>query len=210
VPLAEILFDTQTINERVRDLARELKRDFKGSKPMLVAVLKGSVMFLADLTRQMAVEVDVEFMSISTYPGATAATPRTGVVRIVKDLEQSIEDRDVIVVEDIVDTGLTLSFLLRNLETRNPRTLKVCTLINKDVRRIAEPKIDYSGFHTGQFLVGYGLDFKGRYRNLPFIAGVSDVAALAARPDSLLSLFSELGGDLDNADRSSHGSSRST
>ena len=207
---AEILFDTQTIERRVRDLAAELKRDLKGSKPMLVAVLKGSVMFLADLTRQLGTDVDVEFMSISAYPGQATTTPRTGVVRIVKDLEQPIEGRDVIVVEDIVDTGLTLSFLLRNLETRNPRSLKVCTLVNKDVRRIAEPRIDYSGFHSGQFLVGYGLDFKGRYRNLPFIAGVSDVAALAARPDSLLELFSETGGETAPTDESSRGTPRST
>ncbi|MCA1839856.1 MAG: hypoxanthine phosphoribosyltransferase [Actinomycetota bacterium] len=190
--IAQILFDSQTIQQRVRELAAEVVSKLEDERPLLVAVLKGSVMFLADLVREMGIDADIEFMSISAYPGSSPGTPRTGVVRIVKDLEQPLEHRDVIVVEDIVDTGLTLSFLLKNLEAREPKNLRVCTLVNKDVRRIAEPSIDHVGFHTGQFVVGYGLDFKGRYRNLPFIAGVSDVAALAARPDSLLNLFADM------------------
>jgi hypoxanthine phosphoribosyltransferase len=125
-------------------------------------------------------------MSISAYPGAGA---ETGVVRIVKDLEEPLEGRHVIVVEDIVDTGLTLSYLLRTLATRGPKTLKVCTLVDKAVRRIAHLDVDHVGFECEEFLIGYGLDFQGRYRNLPYLMAVNNLAALAADPDALEWVF---------------------
>lgn len=186
VPLAETLFSQEQIRHRIGELAIQIEEDLEGSPPIFLAVLKGSVMFLADLVRAMKGQVDIDFLSISSY---AAAGERTGVVRIVKDVEILIEGRDVIVIEDIVDTGLTLAFLLRTLQTRNPKTLRVCTLIDKPVRRIVEPPIDYVGFVTDSYVVGYGLDFKGRYRNLPYMVGVDDVAALAADPDALKPLL---------------------
>ena len=149
---------------------------------MLVAVLKGSLVFIADLSRRLGTPADIDFMIVSQFEGGSS---RSGVVRIIKDLELSIQDRHVIVVETIVDTGLTLSFLLRTLQTRGPRSLKVCALIDKPIRRIAQPSIDYVGFQTDEYLVGYGLDFQRRYRNLPYLVGVKDVPALAAKPEAL-------------------------
>ncbi|MEO7804749.1 MAG: hypoxanthine phosphoribosyltransferase [Actinomycetota bacterium] len=183
----KVLFTADQIAVRVNQLAAEITADIDAdTRPVLVGVLKGSVTFLADLVRAMHVDPDVDFMSISAYSDGFAMS---GVVKIVKDLESSLEARDVIVVEDIVDTGLTLTYLLRTLQARGPRSLKVCALINKDVRRIAETPIDYQGFETEEFLVGYGLDFKGRYRNLPYLAAVDDVATLAAHPDALNDVF---------------------
>lgn len=190
-PLAEILYSENQIQERVRNLAQEIRSDLGDERPLFIAVLKGSVIFLADLLRALEVDADVDFMSISSYLGGAE---HTGVVRIMKDAEMFIEDRSVIVVEDIVDTGLTLAFLLRTLQTRNPRSLKVCTLIDKAVRRIAEPDLHYVGFQTEKYVVGYGLDFKGRYRNLPYLAGVNDLQALVAEPDSLGILFERADG----------------
>lgn len=182
-----VLFSADQIAERVVQLAEDISGDLQDdSRPVLVGVLKGSVTFLADLIRAMRVDPDVDFMSISSYAGGSAPS---GVVRIVKDLESSLEGRDVVVIEDIVDTGLTLTYLMRTLQARRPRSLKVCALINKDVRRIAETPIDYQGFETEEFLIGYGLDFKGHYRNLPYLAVVDDVAKLAADPASLNEVF---------------------
>lgn len=183
----ELFRSQDQIQARVKQLAQQISSDVT-ERPILVAVLKGSVIFLADLIRELSVEADIDFMSISSYPGAGQ---RSGVVRIVKDMEMPVEDREVIVVEDVVDTGLTLAFLLRNLETRGPRTLRICTLINKGVRRIVEPFIHYSGFETSEFLVGYGLDFKGRYRNLPDLLTVKDLPRLVADPRRLEYLYSE-------------------
>jgi hypoxanthine phosphoribosyltransferase len=151
-------------------------------RPLLISVLKGSVIFLSDLVRRLPIDTDVDFMSISRY----SADPYNGVVRIVKDLEQPLQGRHVVVVEDIVDTGLSLSYLLRNLKTRDPASLRVCTLVDKRVLRIAELQVDYVGFETGEFLIGYGLDIAGRYRNLPYLMAVSDPARLAASPDALI------------------------
>lgn len=190
MPQADILFTEEQIRNRVAQLGRDLLEDLEGRRPVLVAVLKGSVIFLADLIRAMTIDCDVDFIAISSYQ----SEPKTGVVRIVKDLEESIEGRDVVIVEDIVDTGLTLNYLLRTLETRGPSSVRVCTLINKTVRRIAEPRVDHVGFETGEFLVGYGLDFKGRYRNLPFLAAVDDLAGLAADPAGLTGFFSRTAG----------------
>jgi len=183
--LAEVLYTAEQIQSRVADLAQAVAADLDRvgeERPLLISVLKGSVIFLADLVRRLPIDTDVDFMSISRY----SADPYNGVVRIVKDLEQPLQGRHVVVVEDIVDTGLSLSYLLRNLATRDPASLRVCTLVDKRVLRIAELPVDYVGFETREFLIGYGLDIAGRYRNLPYLMAVSDPARLAASPDALI------------------------
>lgn len=185
-PLATVAFPASDIQARVGELAAALTADLSpelhGERPLLISVLKGSVIFLADLVRYMPMDVDVDFMSISRYHGEV----RSGVVRIMKDLEHPLDGRHVVVVEDIVDTGLSLSYLLRTLRTREPASLRVCALVDKRVLRIAELPVDYVGFETSDFLIGYGLDIQGRYRNLPYLMAVRDVAALAADPDALV------------------------
>lgn len=191
--LAEVRYSAEEIASKVAQLGRQITGDLHGERPVLVAVLKGSLIFIADLSRQLGL-ADIDFMIVSEFEGSA---PRTGVVRIVKDLETPLQDRHVIVVETVVDTGLTLSFLLRNLETRGPKSVRVCALINKPVRRIAQPPLDYIGFETPDYLVGYGLDFRRRYRNLPYLVGVKDVAALAAKPDALWRILGR-GNEQDN------------
>ena len=186
VTVAEIAYSEDQIQNRIRDLANEIRADLGDDRPLLVSILKGSVVFLADLVRALDIDCDLDFMSISAYGGEVG---RSGVVRIVKDLEEPLEGRRVLLIEDIVDTGFTLSYLLRTLQTRNPEQIQVVALIDKTVRRIAELKIDHVGFTSEEFLVGYGLDFQGRYRNLPYLVAVKDIAALAANPDSLTRLF---------------------
>lgn len=186
--LAEILYQREEIRARVTELAGEISLDLQGERPVLVSVLKGSVIFLSDLMRALSSDADIDFMSISSY---SAGTTPSGVVRIVKDLEQPIESRRVIVVEDMVDTGFSLSYLLRILGTRGPSKIQVCSLVDKTARRIADLEVEFAGFRTDEFLIGYGLDFQGRYRNLPYLARVTDISALAAKPDALISLFEE-------------------
>lgn len=185
--LAVVRYSAGEIASKVEELARRVSGDLDGSRPVLIAVLKGSLIFMADLSRRLDVAADIDFMIVSEFEGGSSR----GVVRIIKDLEIPIQDRDVIVVETIVDTGLTLAFLLRTLATRGPRSLKVCALLDKPVRRIAQPPLDYVGFRTDEYLVGYGLDFRRRYRNLPYLVGVRDVPALAARPDALWSVLED-------------------
>ena len=145
---------------------------------LLVAVLKGSVLFLADLVRRLTVPVEVDFLGISSYEA------ETGRVRLTKDLDADISEREVVLVEDVVDTGLTLSYLLTQLAARNPRSLEVCTLFDKRARRIVPQPLTYVGYEIGdEFVVGYGLDFRGRYRNLDLVAS-GDLDALAADPDA--------------------------
>lgn len=184
--LAEIAYSEEEIQNRIRDLAGEIRADLSGERPLLISILKGSVVFLADLVRALDLDCEIDFMSISAYGGEVG---RSGVVRIVKDLEQPLEGRRVLLIEDIVDTGFTLSYLLRTLKTRNPAQIQVVALIDKTVRRIADLTIDHVGFNSEEFLIGYGLDFQGRYRNLPYLVAVKDIAALAADPDSLTRLF---------------------
>lgn len=191
--LAEVRYSAEEIASRVAQLGRQITEDLQGERPVLVAVLKGSLIFMADLSRELGL-ADIDFMIVSEFEGSA---PRTGVVRIIKDLETPLLDRHVIVVETVVDTGLTLSFLLRNLEARGPKSVRVCALINKPVRRIAQPPLDYIGFETPDYLVGYGLDFRRRYRNLPYLVGVKDVAALAAKPDALWGILGR-GNEQDN------------
>lgn len=189
VALARIAHTEEEIRTRVRELGAAIRDDYGESRPLLVSLLKGSVIFLADLVRATGRDCDIDFMSISSYGPEHGLT---GVVRIVKDLEEPLEGRDVLVVEDLVDTGLTLSYLVRTLRTRQPASLKICTLVDKAVRRIADLDVHYVGFESTEFLVGYGLDYQGRYRNLPHILAVADPSVLASRPDALLSRHPDL------------------
>jgi hypoxanthine phosphoribosyltransferase len=183
-----VLFTEEQIRERVRELAEEITRDYQGRPPVLVTMLKGAVVFLADLFRQIDLPVRVDFMSITAY-GADSETSG-GVVRILKDLDRDIGGEHVIVVDDIIDTGLTLSYLLGNLRARQPATLEVCALLDKTVRRILPVEIKYRGLECpDRFVVGYGLDHEERYRNLPLIVAVESQSILVEDPDLLLPLL---------------------
>ena len=166
--VAEILIDEDALTARVAELGQELSADYAGREPLLIGVLKGAVFFMADLMRHLTVPCEVDFMAISSYG---AATDSSGVVRILKDLDINIEGRDVLVVEDIIDSGLTLSYLMRNLESREPASLEVCALLTKPARRAMDVAVRYVGFEIpNRFVIGYGLDFGERYRNLPYVA----------------------------------------
>ncbi|HEY1331721.1 MAG TPA: hypoxanthine phosphoribosyltransferase [Actinomycetota bacterium] len=185
---AEVVFAEQEIRERVRELGAEITRDYRGRTPVLVSVLKGGTMFLADLFREIDLPLRVDFMSISAYGGGDGPS---GVVRILKDLDHDVLGEDVLVVEDIIDTGLTLSYLLSSLANRQPASLEVCTLLDRSVRRIAPIDIRYRGFDCpDRFVVGYGLDYQERYRQLPFILSV-DPAELAEDLDGLVAYLDE-------------------
>ena len=169
--VAEVLIDEETLRARVVELGEEISRDYTGREPLLIGVLKGAVFFMADLMRQLTVPCEVDFMAISSYG---AATDSSGVVRILKDLDINIVGRDVLVVEDIIDSGLTLSYLMRNLEAREPASLEICALLTKPERREIDVPVRYVGFEIpNRFVIGYGLDFAERYRNLPYV-GVLD------------------------------------
>ncbi len=171
-PNLEPLFTAEEIQTRVAELGAEIARDYRDSKPLLIGVLKGALLFLSDLVRATDLQLGLEFMAISSYG---ASTRSSGEVKIVKDLDVPIEGRDILVVEDIVDTGLTLSYMLANLESRGARSVKLAALLDKHERRLREVKIDYLGFRIPDaFVVGYGLDFAERYRNLPYIAVLKD------------------------------------
>ncbi|MGH2401096.1 MAG: hypoxanthine phosphoribosyltransferase [Candidatus Limnocylindria bacterium] len=162
----EILIDTDAIGARVAELGSQLSTDYAGRDPVLVSVLKGSLVFLADLMRAMDLPSSIDLMEVSSYAG----TETSGQVRILKDLSKPIEGRDVIVVEDIIDTGLTLNYLLGYLADRRPASIKICCLLDKPARRLADITIDYIGFTIpDRFVIGYGLDYDERYRNLPYI-----------------------------------------
>jgi hypoxanthine phosphoribosyltransferase len=167
-PNLEVLIPAKEIQDRIRELGAEIARDYSGRNPLLIGVLKGAFLFLSDLMRAADIPLNVEFMAISSY-GAEMRS--SGEVRILKDLDVAIEGRDILVVEDIVDTGLTLSYLLANLKSRGAASVKLAALLDKYERREKEVAIDYLGFKIpDKFVVGYGLDFAERYRNLPFIA----------------------------------------
>lgn len=167
-PNLEVLIPAEKIKERISQLGAEIARDYAGRNPLLIAVLKGACLFLSDLMRAADIPLNVEFIAISSY-GVEMRT--SGEVRILKDLDVAIEGRDILVVEDIVDTGLTLSYLLANLKSRGAESVKLAALLDKFERREKEVAIDYLGFQIpDKFVVGYGLDFAERYRNLPFIA----------------------------------------
>jgi hypoxanthine phosphoribosyltransferase len=166
--IRSILISEEQIQERVRQIGRQISEDYSNDEALiLVGILKGSFYFLADLSREIRVPVEIEFMQISSYAGDTESS---GNVQILKDLHREIKGRHVLIVEDILDTGLTLDYLLRSLATREPKTLKVCTLLDKVDRRRIEVQVSYRGFEIpDEFVIGYGLDYDQAYRNLPFI-----------------------------------------
>jgi len=178
---AELLIDRATIARRIGELGTDLAQIFGGGQPpVLVGVLKGSAMFLADLIRAMDIDVVVDFMSISSYS-------QSGVVRIIKDLDEDIRGRDVVIVEDIVDTGLSLNYLRKTLTQREPTSMRAVTLLNKTARRIIPVPLEFSAFEIPDvFVVGYGLDFQGLYRNAADILAVRDLARLANDPRLLV------------------------
>ncbi len=168
--IGEVLVEAGALQARVAELARQISQDYAGRDLLLVGVLKGAIFFLADLMRAIEVPVEVDFMAVASYGSATKSS---GVVRILKDLDAAIEGRDVLIVEDIVDSGLTLQYLLRNLGSRGPASLEVCALLTKPARRKVDLPCRYVGFEIpNTFAIGYGLDHGERYRNLPFVAAL--------------------------------------
>lgn len=166
--VGEVLITGEQIEGKVGELGARLSADYEGRDLVLVSVLKGALPFMADLMRAMTIPVQIDLMEVSSYGGTSTET--SGLVRILKDLSSSIEGKDVLIVEDIIDTGLTLNYLLRYLRGKNPSTLRICALLDKPARRLVEIDIDYRGFTVpDRFVVGYGLDYGEFYRNLPFI-----------------------------------------
>ena len=169
--LAEILIDEQTLQSRVKELAEEISRDYKGKNLLLICILRGGIVFLVDLMRHITVPIQLDFMAVSSY--GAGARQSGGSVRLSLDLKTDIRGKDVLLVEDIVDSGNTIAYVLEFLQTRQPNSLKVCTLLDKEERRETPVKIHYSGFSIpNKFVFGYGLDLDDYYRNLPFIAVV--------------------------------------
>jgi hypoxanthine phosphoribosyltransferase len=171
----EPLLTREQVEIRVRELGAQITREYSGKSPHLISILKGACIFLSDLVRSIELPLSLDFMAVSSYG---ASTKSSGVVRITKDLDAPIEGRDVILVEDILDTGLTLSYLYESLLNRNPASLKICALLNKPSRRLKEVHADYIGFEIpDKFVVGYGLDVGEKYRNVPDICVVIDPSA---------------------------------
>jgi hypoxanthine phosphoribosyltransferase len=165
--IKNVMIEEEDIAKRVKELGKQLTEEYKGKELVVVGILKGCMLFLSDLVRAVDLPLTMDFMVVSSY-GTT--TKSSGVVRIIKDLEREIEGKDVLIVEDIVDTGLTLSYLVENFKTRNPKSVKVCCLLDKPDRRKAKVDIEYIGFEIpDEFVVGYGLDYAEVYRNLPFV-----------------------------------------
>ncbi|MFA6002701.1 MAG: hypoxanthine phosphoribosyltransferase [Elusimicrobiota bacterium] len=164
--LEKVLIDPAALQARVQELGREISRDYAGRNPVLLGILKGSVIFLSDLLRNISLDCSVDFMGVSSYSGRSS----TGAVRMLLDLRESAEGRDLIIVEDIMDSGLTLHYLLDNLRARNPRSLEVCTLLDKPDCRKVPVSAKYVGFRIpNEFVIGYGLDYNEKYRNLPYV-----------------------------------------
>ena len=165
--IQEVMISSTRIAERIAQLGAEITADYAGKELLLLGVLKGAVVFLVDLARAIRLPLELDFMAVSSYGADTSSS---GVVRILKDLDAPIRQKHVLVVEDIVDTGLTLQYILRNLETRQPASVRVCGLLVKDKPRPPDVRCDYAGFHIAdRFVVGYGLDYAERYRNLPYV-----------------------------------------
>jgi hypoxanthine phosphoribosyltransferase len=175
----EVLLSGEEVQARVAELGAQLAADYAGRDPVLISVLKGSIIFLADLVRAMPIPLSIDLMEVSSYGSSTESS---GQVRILKDLSTSIEGREVLVVEDIIDTGLTLNYLLRYLHDKGPASIRICCLLDKPARRLAPIEIDYRGFTIAdRFVIGYGLDYGERYRNLPYI-GVLRPSVYGAAP----------------------------
>ncbi len=166
-----VLLPEEEVDARIQAMGEQISRDYEGKQVHLICVLKGGSFFLCELAKRITVPVSLDFMSVSSYGSGTESK---GVVKIVKDLDEPIRDKDVLVVEDIVDSGRTLSYLLEMLRSRGPRSLRLCTLLDKPERRVVDVDVDYTGFQIpDKFVVGYGLDYDQRYRNLPYIGVVS-------------------------------------
>lgn len=166
-----VLISEEDVDKRIEELGRQISEDYAGKSVHLVCILKGSIFFTCELAKRITVPVTLDFMSCSSYGGDTKSS---GVVRLVKDLDEPLEGKHVIVIEDIIDSGRTLSYLLENLGTRKPASLRLCTLLDKPDRRVVPVHVDYTGFEIpDEFVVGYGLDFDQRYRNLPYIGVIS-------------------------------------
>lgn len=165
--VAKVLIGEEQLQQRIRELARQIEADYQGKDLLMVGLLKGAVNFMVDLTRAMQRPVAIDFMAVTSYG---ASTESSGIVRILKDLDESIQGKHVLIVEDIVDTGLTLKYILELLGQRGPASLRVCTLLNKAERRLVDLPLDYVGFEVpNEFVIGYGLDYNQIYRNLPYI-----------------------------------------
>lgn len=165
-----VLLSEEEVNRRICEIGEQISRDYAGRQVHLICVLKGGSFFMCELAKRITVPVSLDFMSVSSYGGGTQSS---GVVKIIKDLDEPLDGKDVIVVEDIVDSGRTLSYLLELLGKRNPKSLALCTMLDKPERRVVDVKVDYTGFNIpDEFVVGYGLDYDQRYRNLPYIGVV--------------------------------------
>ncbi len=166
--IGKIVFSEDDIRRRVAELGRQISEDYRDKNPVVVSILKGSLYFVADLTRQLTIPLNIDFLSIGVYPGVTS---ETGIVRITKDLDISVTGRHVLMVEDVIGTGLTLGYILQHLQSARPASLKVCTLLDNPSDRLLNIPVDYCGFiQPDVFVVGYGLDYEEKYRNLPYIA----------------------------------------
>lgn len=165
-----VLLTEEEVDKRIQEIGDQISRDYAGKQVHLVCILKGGSFFMCELAKRITVPVSLDFMSVSSYGSATKSS---GVIKIVKDLDEPLKDKEVLVVEDIVDSGRTLSYLLEMLNSRGPKSLHLCTLLDKPDRRVKEVKVDYTGFQIpDEFVVGYGLDYDQRYRNLPYIGVV--------------------------------------
>lgn len=165
--IQEILFSEEVLNKKIKELASEISKDYEGKNLVVVGILKGSVLFAAELIKNISVKCEIDFMAVSSYGSSTETS---GVVRILKDLDSSIEGKDILLVEDIVDTGITLSYLLKYLQARKANSIEIVSLLNKPVRRKTDLDVKYIGFEVPDgFIVGYGIDYAEKYRNLPFI-----------------------------------------
>ncbi|NLV75596.1 MAG: hypoxanthine phosphoribosyltransferase [Tissierellia bacterium] len=170
--IKNVLVTEEEIEARVKELGKQITEDYRGKNLMLVGILKGAVIFMADLAKSIEIPILMDFMAVSSYGKSSTST---GIVRIIKDLDCSIEDKDILIVEDIIDTGLTLSYLTDNLNKRGAKSVKICTLLDKPDRRKAQVPVDYRGFIIpDEFVVGYGLDYAEQYRNLPFVAALKE------------------------------------
>ena len=166
-----IMLSEEKVNARIAELAKQISEDYAGRSVHLICILKGSIFFTCELAKRITVPVTMDFMSVSSYGDDTKSS---GEVKMVKDLDEPLQGRDVLVIEDIIDSGRTLSYLLENLGSRNPASLRLCTLLDKPERRVKDVKVDYTGFEIpDEFVVGYGLDYAQRYRNLPYIGVVT-------------------------------------
>ena len=168
-----VLVEEEEVDRRIRELGEKISKDYEGKKLHLICVLKGGVFFMCELAKRITVPVSMDFMSVSSYGDGTSSS---GVVKIAKDLDETLEGKDVLIVEDIIDSGSTLSYLIEILKKRGPKSLRLCTLLDKPERRVKDVKVDYVGFNIpDEFVVGYGLDYAQKYRNLPYIGVVEGV-----------------------------------